>query len=277
MRIVQLSDTHLSHIGGVTSENFTKLVEYVNDVLKPDLVINTGDLVILSPDSDADRETARLAHEGFSAPVRILPGNHDVGMPGEHAWMGLVTTSERVTNYKKTFGTDRFLELPNSTWAIIGLNSEVFSSGLPEESEQWEWLEEVAAQVQGRCVAFFLHRPFWSPMPGFTEHALAIEEPDRDRILQIFSNSRVKLVGSGHLHRFMQGQEGETLTVSAPSTAFIVLGGSLGINQLGLVEYRIDGEEIRAYFRTIASLVEGEPHELAAFSETMAEIQAQAS
>jgi len=115
--------------------------------------------------------------------------------------MGLVTTSERVTNYKTTFGTDRFLELPNSTWAIIGLNSEVLSSGLPEETEQWEWLEEVAAEVQGRCVAFFLHRPFWSPMPGFSEHTLAIEETDRDRLLQVFSNSRLKLVGSGHLHR----------------------------------------------------------------------------
>jgi 3',5'-cyclic AMP phosphodiesterase CpdA len=274
MRIVQISDTHLTHKGGVTNENFAMLVEYVNDVLKPDLVINTGDLVILSPDSEEDREFARAAHEGFDAPVLIVPGNHDVGMPGDDPWMGISTTSDRVFAYRNSFGSDRFVELPDSTWAIIGFNSELLSSGLEEEDEQWQWLERVAQEVRGRCVALFLHRPLWSPMPEVTDHELALPDADRERILGIFSDSRLRLVASGHLHRYMRAEQDETLTISAPSSAFIVRGGSLGINQLGVVEYRIEGERLDAYFRSVPSLVEDEPFALAAFTETLADIEA---
>jgi 3',5'-cyclic AMP phosphodiesterase CpdA len=273
MRIVQISDTHLSHKGGVTNENFSLLVSYVNDVLKPDLVINTGDLVILSPDSDEDREFARSVHGRFDAPVRIVPGNHDVGMTGDDPWMGIATTSERIASYRKSFGTDRFIELIDSTWAVVGLNSELFSSGLEEEAEQWNWLEDVAEQVKGRCLAVFLHRPFWSPMPEVTDHELALADVDRERLLDIFSESRLKLVASGHLHRYMRDQQGDTLTISAPSTAFIVRGGSRGLNQLGVVEYHIEGEGVEAFFRSVPHLVEDEPFGVSAFIETLAEIE----
>lgn len=276
MRIVQISDTHLSHMGGVMNENFALLVDYVNSVLKPDLVINTGDLVMLSPDSVEDREFALQAHEAFDAPVRIVPGNHDVGMPGATPWMGIAATTDRVSNYRSTFGSDRFLVLPDSTWALLGMNSEILSSGLAEEAAQWAWLEEVAEEIQGRCLAIFLHRPFWSPIPDFPEHDLALSEHDRERLLTIFTNTKLKLVASGHLHRYLCGYQGDTLSVSGPSSAFIVRGGSLGVNQLGVVEYRINGEGIEAYFRSVETLVEDEPFAIAAYVNTMAAIEASA-
>jgi hypothetical protein len=133
VRIVQISDTHLSHFGGVTNENFARLVDFVNDSLRPDLVVNSGDVGILYPDSAEDRELAVKAHAAFEAEVRVLPGNHDVGEAGEHAWMGLKVTSERVANFREAFSGDRFLEIVGSDWAVVGMNSEICSSGLPEE------------------------------------------------------------------------------------------------------------------------------------------------
>lgn len=276
MRIVQISDTHLSHLGGVTNDNFSLLVDFVNEVLKPDLVVNSGDVIILSPDSAEDSECARVAHQRFDAPVRIIPGNHDVGMPGEHPWMGISTTSERVANFLDTFGTDRFVELPDPAWAIVGINSELLSSGLPEEADQWEWLEQVAEQVRGRSVMLFLHRPLWSPAPEFTEHQLALDDGDRERLRRCFAGSRLRVVGSGHLHRYLQEVHDGVMTVSAPSTAFVVREGSMqfGLNQLGVVEYRIEGDEIEVYFRAIPTLVEEEPFAMPAFKATMADIEA---
>ena len=93
MRIVQISDTHISHLGGVTTDNFSRLVEFVNDELHPDLIVNSGDVSILTPDSEADREAAYKLHQCFNAPVAVLPGNHDLGEPGDHPWMGLSVTS----------------------------------------------------------------------------------------------------------------------------------------------------------------------------------------
>ena len=210
MRIVQISDTHLSHRGGVTNENFAVLADFVNEVLKPDLVVSSGDVVLLSPDGDEDRQCAARLHEAFRAPVRVLPGNHDVGEAGEHPWMGLSVTSERVANFRRSFGGDRFFDVEGD-WALVGINSEVLSSGLPEEEEQWEWLGEMVAKVGHRQVLLFLHKPLWSPFPGYTEHALAVPEPDRDRIMALFSSSRLRAVGSGHLHRYRYELRGGAL------------------------------------------------------------------
>jgi hypothetical protein len=51
---------------------------------------------------------------------------------------------------------------------------------------------------------------------------------------------------------------------------------SFGLNQLGVVEYRIEGDEIEAYFRSIPTLAEEEPFAAPAFTQTMAEIEAAA-
>jgi 3',5'-cyclic AMP phosphodiesterase CpdA len=286
MRIVQISDTHISHLGGITTENFSRLVAFVNDELRPDLVVNSGDVSILTPDSEADREAAYKLHQAFDAPVMVLPGNHDLGEAGDHAWMGISVTSERVANFVATFGSDRFLKLIDEDWAVVGINSEILSSGLPEEDEQWAWLKDVGALVAGRSVLVFLHKPLWSPLPDFTEHALAIEAADRDRLLALLAGATVKAIGSGHLHCYRAAYEGDVLTVWAPSSAFIVKGlpqetgqlgfSHLGLNQLGVVEYRIDGDEISAYFRAVPTLQEEEPWEMVEFTETLAAIEAAA-
>jgi 3',5'-cyclic AMP phosphodiesterase CpdA len=85
---MQLSDTHISHLDGKPSENMSLLVEYVNNELRPDLVIHTGDVVILNPDSLGDRLTAWRLHQKIDAPLLVLPGNHDVGESGDDPWMG---------------------------------------------------------------------------------------------------------------------------------------------------------------------------------------------
>jgi 3',5'-cyclic AMP phosphodiesterase CpdA len=276
MKVVQISDTHLSHLGGVPSENFEKLVEFVNEVIRPDFVVNSGDIVILSPDSAEDREAARKLHQGFDAPLLIVPGNHDLGMPGDHPWMGIGVTSERVAGYLDTFGSDHFVEFPDDAWAIVGMNSEILSSGLPEEELQWTWLAGVAERCAGRSILLFLHRPFWSPFPEYTEHALAIEEADRNRLLELFSRSTLKAVASGHLHRYISAYQDDILTVSAPSSAFVEksLGSRTGLNQLGVVEYRTQGSEIEAYFRSVPTLTEESPYGMPAFVKTMAMIEA---
>jgi hypothetical protein len=51
----------------------------------------------------------------------------------------------------------------------------------------------------------------------------------------------------------------------------------MGLNQLGVVEYRIDGDEVEVYFRSIPTLLEEEPWEMAEFTETMAAIEAAAT
>jgi len=259
MRIVQISDTHLSHLGGVTNDNFEQLVTFVNDVLEPDLIVNTGDAAILSPDSGEDREAAHRLHGGFRAPVRVVPGNHDVGEPGPAPWAGISVTSERVARFRETFGSDHWVEV-YPEWAVIGINSELMSSGLPEEAEQWEWLSTLPGVVQDRPALIFMHKPVWSPVDHETEHAISLPAAERDRLLDVLAPVTLRAVCSGHLHRYDARPHGEVMTVSAPSTAFIAGSYGLpGLHQLGVVELRCEDGQVRPLFRSVPTLTESEP------------------
>ena len=63
-RLVQISDSHLWGRGGPMAGNFRALAELVNRRPWPDLVVHTGDIVALTPDSDADREAAPPSSSG---------------------------------------------------------------------------------------------------------------------------------------------------------------------------------------------------------------------
>jgi 3',5'-cyclic AMP phosphodiesterase CpdA len=258
MRIVHLSDTHISHLGGTPSKNFALAVDYLNTELRPDLVINTGDVVILNPDSASDRETARHLHREIGAPLLVLPGNHDVGESADAPWMGISVTSDRVAGFTRTWGPDRFFQLGAAAdaadWAFIGINSERLSSGLPEEDEQWEWLVGVAEQVRGKSVMLFLHKPLW--FPGGWRSGITIPPSDRRRLISLFAGvgARLRVVANGHVHRYRRAFEGEILTVWSPSLTFaspVDPEHGLEPSQPGIVEYEIHGDAVDVSFRPV--------------------------
>jgi 3',5'-cyclic AMP phosphodiesterase CpdA len=255
VKLVQVSDTHLTHLGGVVNSNFETLVEFVNDELRPDVVVSTGDLALLHPDSADDRETARRMHQAFDAPVLVIPGNHDVGEPGSDPWAGLGVSSARVESHTAAFGPDHWVDVVGG-WALVGINSELLSSGLPEEVEQWAWLTDVSTEVAGRPTILFSHKPLWPPVvaPG---HTLSIGDADRDRLLSLLQTVPLRAVGSGHLHRYQHHERDGLTVVSAPSTAFLVRLPHLGgLEQIGLVEYRCDDGRVTPRYLTLPALDE---------------------
>ncbi len=281
MRIVQLSDTHISHLGGTPIKNFWLLIAYLNDELLPDLVINTGDVVIINPDSVEDREAAWHLHQHVDAPLRVLPGNHDVGEPGDDPWMGLSVTSDRIAGFTDTWGADRFFELglagnKADGWAFVGVNSQVMSSGLPEEAEYWEWLADVAAETRGKSVMLFLHKPLW--FLGRYQPGITIAEADRERVLSVFAGTDLRVVANGHVHRYRQGFEGDVLTVWAPSLTFASPPSEefgLEASQSGVVEYLIDGDQVEVQYRSVPALRGNEDvFSMPEFATAMAELKA---
>ena len=275
MRLVQISDTHLSHLGGPTNDNLERLIPFVNDHLRPDLVVHSGDVLIANPDSAADRDTARELLGGIRAPLRVVPGNHDVGEPGDDPWAGLAATSARVAAFTSAFGPDHWLGQVGD-YAVIGLNTEILSTGLPEEQAQWDWLETVPEQVGGRPVLVFGHKPFWPPAPAPTENAVSIPGRERYRLLRALAGLDVRVYGNGHLHQFSIGRYGDALTVTAPSTAFASrdaerLAGH-GLQQAGVVEYRCEDGDVGVYFRSVPGLTERSPFDTEQFVSTAREV-----
>ncbi|WP_165390249.1 phosphodiesterase [Thalassococcus sp. S3] len=83
-RIVQITDSHVTRAGTLWKDQvdnaarLARVVEGVN-ALAPDLVIHTGDLVELGLGPDGAEEYALAAEvlAGLTAPLCLLPGNHD--------------------------------------------------------------------------------------------------------------------------------------------------------------------------------------------------------
>jgi 3',5'-cyclic AMP phosphodiesterase CpdA len=271
VRIVQISDTHLSHLGGPTTDNLERLIPFVNDGLRPDLVVHSGDVLMADPDVAADRDAARDLLGRISAPLRVVPGNHDIGEPGDEPWGGLAATSARVAAFTGAFGPDHWL-CEVGDYVAIGLNSEILSTGLPEEQAQWDWLETVPAQVGRRPALVFCHKPLWPPAPAPGENALSVPGRERYRLLQALAGVDVRVFGNGHLHQFAIGRYGDALTVTAPSTGFA--GRSIerlvghGLQQSGVVEYRCEDGGIEVYFRSVPGLTERSPFDTEQFVST---------
>ncbi len=259
-RVVQISDTHLSRWDGLLRSNFLAIARFVNDVLRPDLVIHAGDSVLSNPDADQDFLAAKELLSLIEAPMLLIPGNHDVGEPYERTWW--TTTSERLARYRHYFG-----EVPWLTWvggvALVGLNSQVFGTNLPEEDEQWQWLAGIAPTIRNRPLLLFLHKSFWTRYRGSDGREGAVSARDRERILALLSGARLVGVSSGDVHRFRKLWHGECFELWGPSTAFLVHKEETkklpaGLEQLGVVLFEFTGDEVKSTFQTTPDLDEVE-------------------
>jgi len=260
MKIIQISDTHISHLGGSTADNARMVVDFVN-ALEPDFVVHTGDVTILDPDEDRDRAAAKEILAGIEAPSAVLPGNHDVGEPGDEPFGDRPVTSARVAAYRAHFGDDR-LVAEVGDWAVVGVNSELFDSGLPEEDEQWAWMDELPARLGSRPVVFFTHKPVWALTPEQQNTHLSIGPASLPRLEEMLGRLNVRAFGSGHLHHYRLTWRDDVPVVSAPSTAFVHRGAigdevvGHGLVQLGIVEYVLEDGSALPYFRAPLGLVE---------------------
>ena len=281
MRIVQLSDTHISHLGGVPAENMSLLADHINNEIRPDLVVHTGDVVIADPDSTSDRDAARRLLALIDAKLLVLPGNHDVGESADEPWMELPVTSERIAAFASAWGQDRFFVAGSAAdradgWVFIGFNSERLGSGLPEEREQWDWLADAAQRARGKSVMLFLHKPLW--FPGGGRSGLTVPEAARQRLIALFADARLRVVANGHIHRYRRAFEGEILNVWAPSMTFAMPADAergLEPSAPGIVEYVIEDDAVHAELRQVPGLSGvSDAMAMTEFTAAMAEIEA---
>ena len=241
IRVVQVSDTHLSGRRGYGVANFDALVAAIN-ADPPDLVVATGDLALDDPDDADDRAFARARFDRLLVPWRAIPGNHDIGDDGPVPWMGEPVTEQRRDAWLGTWGADWWVE-DVGEWLVVGLNALLMGSGLSAEEAQWAWLSAVVAGAGGRPVMVAIHKPM-SVVPSGGQRALV--PGGRRRLGAALAHARVRLVVSGHVHQYRLAAEGDAAVVWAPSTCFVSRGPSPfgGVKTVGAVDYRLDGSSV---------------------------------
>ena len=217
-RIVVLSDIHLSPTHGFFWENWCVAREFT-DAAKADAVIVNGDLAINGPDDDAEIAFAATALGNLHPRVMALPGNHDVGdePPGQDPEQ--IIDADRLARWDRSFGTDRWA-LDAGGWRMVGVNAQLFGSGLTREDAQDQWLDEQLSTA-GRPTALFLHKPLFLEGPTDDVVCPACMVPSaRTRLLAKFTRSDVRLIVSGHLHQHRDRTFGDQRHLWLPAVAF---------------------------------------------------------
>jgi 3',5'-cyclic AMP phosphodiesterase CpdA len=245
-RVIQISDTHLSRGKDWFVGNFLAVAGIVAE-RRPDLVINSGDIAFDGADNEDDLAFARAHHAGLVAPVRAIPGNHDLG---DNPWDDEVKqriTALRRDRYRRYFGED-YWAADAGHWRLIGLNAQLLGSGLAAEEDQWSFLAATAASTAERPVALFIHKPLFDERPDETEiNGRYVLPDDRQRLLDTLSGTRLKLVASGHVHQHRLRRVDGIDHCWAPSTAFILpdsMQPRIGTKQVGYVAYAFGEDDV---------------------------------
>ena len=210
VRFAQISDTH---VRPDAVERGLVLADHLAEIQAGgyDFVIHTGDLMD-EPSAWAARAFRAMVSR-LQIPVYFVPGNHDVYNPpmGEIEapwWARLEVDSDTERQYRDWFGPSWHIVGCRGVH-LVGFDSLIINSGLPEEAEQWIWLEETLRSLGGRGeqIVLFTHLPLFIRQPDeeldaadFANRDLVIAPPGRDRLLDLIRQHRVTAVLSGHIH-----------------------------------------------------------------------------
>jgi 3',5'-cyclic AMP phosphodiesterase CpdA len=258
MRIIQISDTHLSSRKPHFADNWPPLAAWIA-AQSPDLLSHTGDVTVDGADFEEDLRHAAELMRSLDVPFRAVPGNHDVGDPGHPRQP---VTDERLARWRAHFGPEYWIE-DIEGFRLIGLDAMLLGSGHAEEGTQAAWLDAVMWEAAGRQIAWFLHRPLFLDSPDEVDTGYWSVKPRlRARLLERVRRHSVALVASGHLHKAHDFRRDGVHYLWAPASAFLVGPGMkappmAGENRLGAVLYNLEGAGLEAGIVDVPGLV---PH-----------------
>ncbi|MGQ9800767.1 MAG: metallophosphoesterase family protein [Candidatus Saccharicenans sp.] len=188
LRFVVVSDTNPEFLNQRDFSLFEKIIEQIN-VLKPDLVINTGDLIYGYGLKSTRPQWERYLEiiKRVEAPYYQIPGNHDVF--NNRARKTYLEIFQK-TYLSFDFGGYHFVLLDNledGIWGKIG-------------PEQLSWLQQDLAHPSWEGAFVFVHVPVWDMKAKNVK--LEWREFWFNNIHPLLLQSRVRAVFAGHNHRF---------------------------------------------------------------------------
>lgn len=223
MRILLITDSHLANGASDLVANWNAAARYARRSAV-DLTIHLGDISFDAINTPAQLAEARALVEQWPTPMRLIPGNHDIGdnpgtqgIPG-HEWL----SDARRSLYLASFGEDRWA-IDAGQWRLIAFDAQLLGSGMPAEDDQWDWIAGEFENARGRPIVVFLHKPmFENPATDTDHHMRYVPRAARDRLLAFFAGADVRLVLCGHAHQYLDRSFDGVRHVWLPSCAFII-------------------------------------------------------
>ncbi|BCY10438.1 metallophosphoesterase [Actinoplanes sp. L3-i22] len=206
MRILHLSDTHLTREPGPAHETLRQLLRDCADIPDVDVVVVTGDVA-----DDGSPEAYRAAREIIGRPAIFAAGNHD-----DRAAFAAVLGSghENPVSELRSAGGERAAVSVIGGYRIITLDSVVPGRSYGRISRtQLSWLDDV---LIGPSVLAFHHPPV--AVPGMlAQAAMGLRDPGE--LAETIAGREVRLMLCGHFHSQAYGVLANTPVWVTPGVA----------------------------------------------------------
>jgi 3',5'-cyclic AMP phosphodiesterase CpdA len=242
---VVVSDSHLTTRVANTDRNWAAALRHIESA-EPDLVVHAGDVSMDGARDPGELRDARTQMDKVPAPWRAIPGNHDVGdTVSAHVDPDEFVTADRVARWRDLFGPDRWTA-DLGRWRLIGVNAQLFGSGLPAEAEQWDFMEDELGRLLGaqRRLLLVIHKPVAA---SGAELAAApayrfVPTPARDRLWQGAQGAGVHAVLSGHVHQARVFEVDGVTQLWAPTTWAVLpetMQQTVGAKRCGVMQLEL--------------------------------------
>ncbi len=248
VRLVQVSDTHLSPTHGYFQQNWAAFRAAMRDS-PPDLLVHSGDIAFNGPVAAADLAHGAAELRALGLPWLAIPGNHDTGESPAFSRLNQPVNAERIAAWRAQVGPNWWCR-DVGAWRLVGLDTSLLASGLPEEAAQDAFLAESLAGRDGRPVLLFIHMPPFEDDPEDPKPTTAcVPYPARGRLLATCRQGGVKVIACGHLHVYRRLTWQGIEVVWAPPTAMVDVRRwqqRLGcFPRPGYLEWTLEGDQAR--------------------------------
>ena len=220
---------------------FTEAIAAANET-RPDAVVVCGDM-IQHWDSDEELSLLQTITRGLdpSIPIHWVPGNHDVAPDTFRP------TTEALARYHEAFGPDRYsVELGRVRLIVINSTSLHSPEFVPAERDAnlgFMEAELAAADRQDQIPIVCSHHP-WFLDPNHPAAHLALPEEQRNRLLEIAKNGRLRTLFAGHIHGNNVDARGDLQQITTTATGLPFRDDPSGYR---IVEVYADRVEHRAH------------------------------
>jgi 3',5'-cyclic AMP phosphodiesterase CpdA len=237
MRLVHLTDPHLSHLEGVNfsmlwgkrwsgylswfknrqKKHLKAVLEKLTDAVRAenaDQILLTGDLIQIGLDSEISQATEWLAALGPAEQIMLVPGNHDIYAKGS-ADAACLAWSEYLFHDNQAGSAGALGQFPVSRklgqLSLIALSTAcvtpIFMASGKLGQQQLDKLAELLqhAANENQMVCLLIHHP---PLPGMTIWRKALADADAlQAVLEIYPPV---MIFHGHLHHNREQQWGDS-------------------------------------------------------------------
>jgi len=217
IKFVTIGDTHITYNTSKDAyKNFTRAVNYINNMTDVDFVVQIGDIVDSA--SSANFNASKSILDNLTKPYYIVEGNHDIG-------------SYSGANFRKYIGpTENIVNFLGYQLIFVGINKNG-TKNANNTTIAYDWVFNFSTADKDMPTIVFSHGPV-QPKPGKT-----CSDWDSNATIKIYFSYAcsmkseldkfTNLIGyyAGHVHRGTVQTIGNTLYVTEDNLGGTRIGG----------------------------------------------------